>query len=63
MREVKTRSAFKQDIKRERKGRFRIDIEAELWNIIDKLADDIPLDASYGIIRFMVTGKVRGIAT
>ena len=47
MRQVRPRTTFKQDLKRERKGRYRIDVEVELWKVIDNLADNIPLDPSY----------------
>ncbi len=47
MREIKPRHAFKQDIRRERKGRFRIELEGKLWEVIDKIADNVPLEASY----------------
>ena len=47
MRTIKHSSAFKRDVKREKKGRYREVFDTELLEIIDRLANDIPLDKKY----------------
>ncbi|MCI6261234.1 MAG: type II toxin-antitoxin system YafQ family toxin [Pyramidobacter sp.] len=47
MRTIKHSSAFKRDVKREKKGRYREVFDTELLEIIDQLANDIPLDEKY----------------
>ena len=47
MRFIEQKKKFKQDLKRESRGRYRNVIAGELWNVIMALADDIQLDPSY----------------
>lgn len=47
MRLIKRTKAFKNDMKRESKGQYRYVIKAELGDLIEALADDIPLAAKY----------------
>lgn len=47
MREIKLRKAFKQDIKRESMGKNRLVVKNELWDVVNILAEDLPLDPSY----------------
>ena len=47
MRFTEQKKKFKQDLKRESRGRYRRIIAGELWDVIDALANDIPLDPSY----------------
>ena len=44
MRSVKRTKAFKQDMKRESVGRYRYVMKEELADVIDALANDVPLD-------------------
>lgn len=44
-RDVVITSQFKKDVKRERKGKHRIALQADLQAAVDMLADDIPLPA------------------
>ena len=47
MRFIDQKKKFKQDLKRESRGRYRNVIVSELWDVIDALANDITLDPSY----------------
>lgn len=49
MREVRERSVFKRDLRREMKGQYRnvLRPEGELWSITGFLANDIPLPLKY----------------
>ena len=47
MRRIDPAGAFKRDLKREKKGRFRRIIEDELWVISGTLANNIPLALRY----------------
>lgn len=47
MRTIKHTSAFKRDVKREKKGRYRDIFNTELLEIINCLANDIPLHSKY----------------
>lgn len=44
MRSIKRTAAFKRDLKRESKGVYRFIIKAELKDIVERLAMDLPLD-------------------
>ena len=47
MRTIKHSSAFKRDVKREKKGRYCEVFDTELLAIINNLANDVPLDEKY----------------
>ena len=47
MREIKTKKAFRQDVKRVDGSRYRLIAKHELWDVVDSLANDIPLLWSY----------------
>ena len=47
MRFTEQKKKFKQDLKRESRGRYRNVIRGELWNVIDALANDVMLEQSY----------------
>ena len=50
MRDFQQRKSFRQDLKRELRGRYRNDVlcpHGELWEIVDILARDILLPYSY----------------
>ena len=47
MRFTEQKKKFKQDLKRESRGRYRNVIRGELWDVIDALANDVMLDPSY----------------
>lgn len=47
MRTIERTSQFKRDYKREKKGRHRTTLDADLARIVAALADDRPLDVRY----------------
>ncbi len=47
MRTVKAKKSFKQDVKRADGGRYRLIVKRELWEVVDALAEDLPLPFSY----------------
>jgi len=47
MRTIKLTSRFKKDLKRERKGRYRNTLEADLFDVIDMLSSDTVLPENY----------------
>lgn len=47
MRSIKRTAAFKRDLKRESKGVYRFIIKAELKDIVERLAMDLPLEGKY----------------
>jgi mRNA interferase YafQ len=47
MRTIERTSQFKRDYKREKKGRHRLRLDAELANLIGMLADDQPLEPRF----------------
>ena len=47
MRRIKHSSAFKKDIRREKKGRYREIFDAELEEIVTTLAKDLPLEPKH----------------
>ena len=47
MRKIKHSTAFKRDVKREKKGRYREIFDTELEEIVNTLANDAFLDEKY----------------
>jgi len=47
MRTIKLTSRFKKDLKRERKGRYRSTLEADLFDVMDMLSSDAVLPEKY----------------
>lgn len=47
MRTIKLTSRFKKDLKRERKGRYRSTLEADLFDVMDILSSDAVLPEKY----------------
>lgn len=47
MRTIKLTSRFKKDLKRERKGRYRSTLEADLFGVMDMLSSDAVLPEKY----------------
>lgn len=47
MRTIEWTNQFKRDFKREKKGRYRKNLEADLFTIIELLANDQPIDIRY----------------
>ncbi|MDF7675992.1 type II toxin-antitoxin system YafQ family toxin [Neisseriaceae bacterium ESL0693] len=47
MRQIKLTSRFKKDLKRERKGRHKETLEADLFSILNLLCSDAILPAKY----------------
>ncbi|MDY3867865.1 MAG: type II toxin-antitoxin system YafQ family toxin [Pyramidobacter sp.] len=47
MRSVEQTKAFKQDFKRESKGRYRLVLKNEFYGIVEALAKDCPLEERY----------------
>jgi mRNA interferase YafQ len=46
MRTIEWTGQFKRDYRREGKGQYRLTLDAELFRIVDLLANDLPLEAS-----------------
>ena len=47
MRSIKQTSAFKKDLKRESSGKYKLILKEELWDIVNLLANDLPLPEIY----------------
>lgn len=47
MRTIEWTRQFKRDFKRENKGRYRATLDGELFPIVERLANDQPLDVRY----------------
>lgn len=47
MRTLEWTSQFKRDYKREGKGRYRTTLDADLFSVVNALANDQPLDLRY----------------
>ena len=47
MRSVKQTHVFKKDFKRESSGIYKMILKEEFWDIVNSLANDIPLPAKY----------------
>ncbi len=47
MRKIERTGRFKQDYKREKKGRHRTTLDVDLTRVLTALANDAPLDARY----------------
>jgi mRNA interferase YafQ len=44
MRKIDASTAFKRDLKRESKGRYRASLAADLQELLNKLVNDLPLE-------------------
>jgi mRNA interferase YafQ len=47
MRTIARTSQFKRDYKREQKGKYRVNLDAELLPVLNSLANDLPLEKHY----------------
>lgn len=47
MRTIEWSGQFKRDFKRESKGQHRTTLDAELFPLIEKLANDVPLESRF----------------
>jgi mRNA interferase YafQ len=46
MRTIEWTGQFKRDYRREKKGRYRLRLDSELFSIVELLAKDMPLEVS-----------------
>ncbi|MBQ6774648.1 MAG: type II toxin-antitoxin system YafQ family toxin [Synergistaceae bacterium] len=58
MRRIEPKNVFKRDLKREMKGRYRLIVAGEMWEVVNTLANDISLDFIYS--DHPLKGKWRG---
>ena len=47
MRSIKQTGAFKKDLKRELTGKYKFVLKEEFWDIVNLLANDLPLPEKY----------------
>lgn len=58
MRTIKQTGQFKRDLKREKKGRYRVALSKVLMSVLAKLAQDEPLDFRH--FDHALTGNLEG---